>query len=224
MLNINQLIGFGAGGADLPVSVTYIGTRSSTSTAATITYSSFSIPRAGLVVAVVARSQSSASTDRALNSMTIGGVSSTIHAKTPVNSDYIIGISSRKVSAGSIDIGATYSSTMNTLDARCAVYLLENYKSATPVASQSNARATNTSSHNIAVNTQAGGAVIYGIADLEFTTHTYSSATRNFPGAGGNLLSTASLLVSVDSTPYTETVTFNPTATADVSAVAVSWR
>lgn len=135
-LMVNQLSGFGAGGSAVAPTLTFIGTASLTTNTSTYTFSSQDIGTPGsdrLVVVVAAAYESSSSAGDTPSSITIGGVSATIHATGAGT-----GFNSASVSIASLLVasGSTADIVVTMPDAQVGmaivVLALTGYSSAVP--------------------------------------------------------------------------------------------
>lgn len=211
------MIDFENRGPRPPFTWTLISTLSDTTNLTTYTFSSVVIPRAGLVV--VAVNGSHGSLNRTFDSGTIDGVAADLVIKVVSSRPVQAGIIQRVVSAGTMDITATFSAAV----ARCqiSIFLLENYSSSTAHFSLAN----NTTSNPIPLidfEIPAKGVGIFAANINENVTASWSSATSQVNEPVESNRMTSAIKESAAGETNTEEVTFGSSSIRKAMAGA-SW-
>lgn len=182
MLQVNQLIGFGAG-TDFPVVELLRSTTrlSSTSGLTTYSFTSVSIGAASatrrVIVLVHGRSGTSS---RTISSATIGGIAATIDATitSSASGSTIAGIISATVPTGTTaTVAITFSGSM--FDAAIYPLALDNLRSVTPVDTATASATTGTSlTTGATVNVEDGGYVVAFASYFANSTATWVGLTE----------------------------------------------
>lgn len=182
-------------GGKKPPTLTYINSATSTSTSATATVGPFTIPRSGLVIAVI----SNGGDNRTISSATIGGSAASV-AAFPSGDITRRGYAWREVSAGSHSVSVTLSGTSGAGSYwHIAVFLLENYSSPTPYATSFPASVTASSISSTMTLTE-GSIALYSVMSGPGSV-TWSSATQVASSSvfGGSFLTAAKQVASTGS-------------------------
>lgn len=181
MLNLTELIGFGAGG-DTRSSISYITSASNESNLTTFTFSSVSFGAAtdrSLVIIGVSGRQGN---NRQVSAVTIDGISATLITRCDAD-NACTGIYAASVTSTSGDVVVTFSGGMDA--AAIGVWAAYNLKSTTAFAAFSDRATTGATSLPGDVNTPATGIVVSvgSINASTLRTVTWTGVTERYEGA-----------------------------------------
>jgi hypothetical protein len=229
MLQVNQLIGFGAGGIDGPT-VSYINTTVSTSNSTTYTFSAASLGPAfvGRHVFVVVYSYQTSS-GRTISSVTIGGNSATVQASksTGASTTGIVAIYSARVDSGDTgNIVVTHSGGMECCGV--SVYAVGNVN-ALSITPYDGALVTATNSWATTLSLRNGDVCIFAnrVATAQAGNITFTSPfVKRFDAvveAGNYGGATADAVITADNAAYAYEVT-HPSVPFDLAACGVVLR
>lgn len=200
----------------------YVNTYASTANATSYTFNTSDIGAAddSRRVVVVVMASSSNTSARTLSSLTIGGVTATIHVN--VSSLRTISIASLAVSTGTTaNIVATMSGACN--NCTIVIYRLVNFASAFPQSTTSNTQTATSINANVVVSEKSF--VIAGViaAINTNTTATWTNVTEDLDTLNeGSMRTTASDTMTAGNSVYT--VTCTASASVGMALAALSWR
>ena len=189
-------------------SLTYLGSASSNTNAASFNFGNFTAAQAGLIVVAF---HSVGNTSQTVTSVSIGGSAGTIHFATG-SATWKSAIATGPVAAGAQNVTVTLSGATGTLaGSGVGVWLLTNYQSATPFSTALNGTTTNAST--LSLNIPANGVAIFSHRRDAYTgASTWSSATQRQAISYGTTVTRhhvfADKASSIDITPHSETVTW----------------
>lgn len=159
----------------LPVTATYVGQGTSTSTGTTINFGSFNVPTNGLVVVIATVISDGAGT---IGSVSIGGTNGAIAYSTP-SGNWRRAIATREVTSGNRNVTVNLTGAQGTANTHSVeVWVLTNYLSTTPVSTNS-AIDNSVASHQIALDIPAGGVALYSAIHANANNTVWSSAGEN---------------------------------------------
>lgn len=180
--------GAAPGGAVL----SYINAVEDASNLTTYNFGSFTIPRAGLLIAAISARRGGVTVMRTVSSISIDGNSAAPDFQASASSVSVSPAAFRGhvVAAGSRNVSATFSGDVSR--AFAFVFLLENYSSATPYDTDGVNDNTTRDNIDVTLDIPAGGVAIYLpiTGSSSALTFTYSTATKTVDldagGDGGN--------------------------------------
>lgn len=160
-----------------PITATYVGQLTSTSTALSINFGSLTVPNDGLLVIVGTVISDGAGS---IASVSMGGSAGTLHVNgTNASGNWRSFVASRVITAGSRNITVTLSGAQGTANTHSvAAWVLTNYDSATPV-SAAHSGDNNITSTDLVLNVPAGGVALYKSIHANANNTVWSSATEN---------------------------------------------
>lgn len=200
--------------------LTYINSSLVATTTAVIDFGNFNAPAAGLMV-VGCRARGAGAFG--VTSISIGGTNGTLISDGGTSTDPVA-LVYRAVAAGNNNVTVTWSTT-HSGGGGVAVWLIENYLSATPF--NTAVPASGSASTGVAtLNLAAGGCAIYMASHANTDAAGWSSATErlddNTLGGGAVNTTAADKLTPSDVTSNAETVTWSAATTRQI--VGASWR
>lgn len=183
MLMLNQLVGFGPVAVAKPIEFTYDDEQTDATAQTTKTFSSIGIGVAQsdrIVVAVIHFFGNGGA--RTISSVTIGGVTATIHENDTANQYQTVLVSAVVATGTTGDVVVTSSAGSPSLWA-CQTYSIRNADSSTPTGSDT-IQTTSPSSQTVDINVSEGGIAIVGASGSSNTAFDgFTGADQDFNDA-----------------------------------------
>lgn len=173
MASVSQMVLMAANPSP-PLTLTYIGSATSTTSSTTINYGNFTAATDGLMIVLV-RGRNNSGGTQSVTSVSIGGSLGSVHVN-PATANPMGAIASRVVSAGSNNVTAVYSGA--AFNSIAAVWLLTGYSSATPYSTDGNGAAVSATSVTATLDIPAGGIGVFGCYHENANAHTWTNATE----------------------------------------------
>jgi len=203
----NRIIGIDI----IPPTVTYLG-ASVVGGNPTYSYGSFTAPRSGLFVFCHGNGNSGAQS-RAISSASIGGVGASIIANFAGWGS--TGIVTREVAAGTYAVVVSMNGNTG-YNAVGYAFLLENYRSPTPVLVSGIAQNSTTTSNSVVINVPMAAAGIVGHYHFTVNSVTWTGATKIAEnGSGGNQIGSSAIFSTEANLSTGRTVTASWPSTGD---------
>jgi len=194
----------------LGVRKVWLGSGVNNADAGTLSFGNFTVPTGGgLLVALIT---SIGANSRTTSSVSIGGVSGTLHASHGASSLYKAAIASRVVAAGSHDVSLVLSGNTGTSPRSfCGCWLLTNYLSATPTFTSCYYGGTGSLSISRTHDIPVGAANLYEVTEISSSSPSWSNAVQDGDATAslGNKAYWASRVGAGPKSGHTETATFS---------------
>lgn len=199
--------------------VSYLGLASSSSSATTYDFGTFTLNKPGILVVGVL---GNGSTTRTISSVSMGGSAGTIYAQYDSTQWVPHGFAYRPLGGGAQNVSVTFSGAMS--QAFVAAWLVTGSRQTAPSAGGNGAwGGGGVTSRSVSFNIPANGVAMYIHFHANNNSVTWSSATERADTAVGTVsrASAADKTVTAAISPHTETVTWSGSDGATVTGI--SW-
>lgn len=194
-----------------PPTITYLG-ASVVGGNPSYSYGNFTAPRSGLFVFTHGNGNSGAQS-RAISSATIGGVAATILQNQAGWAS--TGIFAREVDAGTFGVVVNMNGSTG-YNAVGYAFLVENYRSPTPVVTNGIAQNSTTVSNSVTVNVPMAAAGICGHYHFTSNSITWTNANKiSENSTGGNQIGSSATFTTTTSQSLNRTITASWPSTGD---------